>query len=76
MDFLEESHTIADVARHLFGDVRGYDVLLAIEEAGAHVEYLYQRGLLIIENLSELEHNNDHIAIYYRNVNDGTGRVS
>ena len=27
----------------------------AIEEAGAHVEYLYQRGLLGIDNLDEIE---------------------
>ncbi len=44
MEFLKEPHTIAEVSQELFGDVKGYNVLLAIEEAGAHVEYLHQRG--------------------------------
>ena len=50
---MEEPHTIAEVSQALFGEVHGYNVLLALEEAGAHVEYLYQRGLLGIENLEE-----------------------
>lgn len=52
---LAEPHTIAEVSHALFGEVQGYNVLLALEEAGAHVEYLYQRGLLGVENLAELE---------------------
>lgn len=52
---LAEPHTIAEVSHALFGEVQGYNVLLALEETGAHVEYLYQRGLLGVENLAELE---------------------
>ena len=52
---MDEPHTIAEVSQALFGEVHGYNVLLALEEAGAHVEYLYQRGLLGIENLEEVE---------------------
>ncbi len=44
LEFLSEPHTIADVSQRLFGGVDGYNILLAIEEAGAHVEYLHQRG--------------------------------
>jgi len=65
--FLEEPHTIVDVSIFLFGEVHGYNVLLALEEAGAHVEYLYQRGLLCIENLAELDDSCTPIAMRYRN---------
>lgn len=54
-EYLCEPHTIAEVSKHLFSSVHGYHVLLALEEAGAHVEYLHQRGLLGIANLGELE---------------------
>ena len=42
LDFLAEPLTIAEVSKKLFGEVKGYNILLALEEAGAHVEYLYQ----------------------------------
>lgn len=53
LNFFQEPGTISDVSKHLFGEVKGYNVLLALEEAGAHVEYLYQRGLLEVEDLDE-----------------------
>lgn len=40
--------TIAEISRRLFRGVRGVHVLLALEEAAAHVEYLYQTGRLEI----------------------------
>jgi glyoxylase-like metal-dependent hydrolase (beta-lactamase superfamily II) len=46
LDLLQEPRTIAEVSQQLFGRVHGYDVLLALEEAGAHIEYLEQRGFL------------------------------
>jgi glyoxylase-like metal-dependent hydrolase (beta-lactamase superfamily II) len=55
MEFLAEPHTIAEVSEKLFGRVSGYNTLLAIEETGAHVEYLHQRGRLRIVNADELE---------------------
>ncbi len=63
---MEEPHTIAEVSQALFGEVHGYNVLLALEEAGAHVEYLYQRGLLGIENLEEVERACQPLPIRYR----------
>lgn len=67
LEILAEPHTVKEVSRALFNDVRGYEVLLALEEAGAHVEYLYQRGLLGIANLAELEGSQTPVAIrYYR----------
>lgn len=67
---LEEPHTIADVAGLLFGRVDGYHHLLAIEEAGAHVEYLYRRGRLEIANLDELGERAEAMAIRYRRVRE------
>jgi glyoxylase-like metal-dependent hydrolase (beta-lactamase superfamily II) len=66
LDLLENPRTVAEISRNLFGKVEGYTVLLALEEAGAHVEYLYQRGLLAIANLGELEENSDLVPIRYQ----------
>jgi hypothetical protein len=66
LDFFKTANTIRALSQHLFGDVRGYNVLLAIEEAGAHVEYLYQRGRLRIENLDEYERADGPLPIMYR----------
>lgn len=42
--------TLAEIAETLFPGQAGYGVLLALEEAGAHVEYLAERGQLGIAN--------------------------
>lgn len=68
LEFLDQPHSIKEVSQELFGEVHGYNVLLALEEAGAHVEYLYQRGMLGIENLLELEQTESIIPIYYRRL--------
>ena len=68
LDILQEPHTIQEVSRQLFHDVQGYTVLLALEEAGAHVEYLYQRGMLAITNLPDLENNPGDVPLVYRCV--------
>ena len=65
---LEEPGTVVDVSKELFGKVDGYNVLLALEEAGAHVEYLYQRGLLAIHNLDDLNNANQDIPVMYYRV--------
>ncbi len=63
---LQEPHTVSEVSTRLFEHVHGYNVLLALEESGAHVEYLYQRGILGIANLSELEASDSPVPIYYQ----------
>lgn len=50
-----EPLTISQISKTLYPDRRGYEVLLALEEAGAHVEYLYQHGHLSVCNLDEVE---------------------
>lgn len=57
--------TIAEVSHELFGPRHSYHVLLAIEEAGAHVEYLYERGELIAANVEEIAQT-PHPVIYYQ----------
>lgn len=56
--------TISDVSRAMYPDRHGYDVLLAMEEVGAHVEYLYQHGRLMVSNLDEVERE-DNPALRY-----------
>ncbi len=68
LHFLETPHTLKDTAYNLFGEVRGYqgyNRLLALEEAGAHIEYLYLRGLLEIKNLDEVTTADVPVPIYY-----------
>jgi glyoxylase-like metal-dependent hydrolase (beta-lactamase superfamily II) len=67
-DYLQTPRTIEEVSFHLFGDVHGYNVLLALEEAGAHIEYLYQRGLLEIHNLSIFEKPDNKMPLYYKKI--------
>jgi len=70
MAILADPHTTAEVSKELFGKVSGYDVLLALEETGAHVEYLYQHGLLQIANVAEIEANSMPVALRYQRLND------
>jgi glyoxylase-like metal-dependent hydrolase (beta-lactamase superfamily II) len=47
--------TISDISKAMYPDRHGYEVLLALEEVGAHVEYLYEHGRLAVCNLEEIE---------------------
>lgn len=58
--------TIAQVSQDLFGQRHSYHVLLAIEEAGAHVEYLYQRGALVAANVAEIAATRHPVIQYVR----------
>jgi glyoxylase-like metal-dependent hydrolase (beta-lactamase superfamily II) len=46
LGLLSQARTIAELSDLIFGETAGYHRLLAIEEAGAYVEYLHQRGYL------------------------------
>lgn len=50
LGILRQPRTVAEVSAVLFPDVRGYNVLLALEETGAHVEYLAQRARIGLAN--------------------------
>jgi glyoxylase-like metal-dependent hydrolase (beta-lactamase superfamily II) len=64
MVLCEEPKTILDVSQAMFGEQTGYGPLLALEEAGAHVEYLYQLGRLRIDNLEEVSVAADPVIRY------------
>ena len=46
LEICEAPLTVFEVSRQLFGEQEGYGEILAINEAGAHVEYLQARGEL------------------------------
>jgi glyoxylase-like metal-dependent hydrolase (beta-lactamase superfamily II) len=73
LDFLYEPHNITEVSHHLFKNVSGYNALLAVEEAGAHVEYLHQHGFLRIANLEEFKSHDSPVPIRYQAL-VGSGR--
>ena len=66
LELFSVPRTIAQVSQQLFGEPEGYTALLAIEEAGAHVEYLYQRGMLGIQNLAEIDQSDHSTSIHYQ----------
>ena len=59
-----EPMTISDISKTMYPHVSDYHILLAIEEAGAHIEYLYQRGHLTIANLHALETEDNPPILY------------
>lgn len=68
LDFFSTPNTINACSHFLFEDVSGYNVLLALEETGAHVEYLYQRGLLGINNIDEYENSDGPLPLIYKRI--------
>jgi glyoxylase-like metal-dependent hydrolase (beta-lactamase superfamily II) len=56
--------TVSDISKAMYPEMHGYDVLLAVEETGAHIEYLYQHGHLSVSNLIEVERE-DNPALQY-----------
>lgn len=66
MEICREPKSIAAISRELFGSVDSYHVLLALEETGAHVEYLHQRGEVVAANLEEIERTSHPVVQYMR----------
>jgi len=67
MDIIREAGeplTINEISKRRYPDKHGFHVLLALQEAGAYVEYLYDRGYLGIANLHELEHEDNPALLY------------
>jgi glyoxylase-like metal-dependent hydrolase (beta-lactamase superfamily II) len=75
LDYLNEPLTITQLSQRLFKRVSGYNVLLALEETGAHVEYLYQRGWLGIANLAEVAASRGPVGIFYRRIAQPEGGI-
>jgi glyoxylase-like metal-dependent hydrolase (beta-lactamase superfamily II) len=64
LDLCSEPRSLVDVSKRLFGQTDGYTRILALEEAGAHVEYLFQRGELRIANLEEVARESNPVLRY------------
>lgn len=70
MRIINSPKTVTEVSEELFGEVEGYNTLLALEETGAHIEYLYQIGILGINNLEDITKNSKPRPIeYHRLIN-------
>jgi glyoxylase-like metal-dependent hydrolase (beta-lactamase superfamily II) len=57
LDIIQDAQkplTIQQITTRMYPDKSGYETLLALEEAGAHIEYLYQHGMISVDNLEEL----------------------
>lgn len=59
-------HTIDELAKAMFPPQEGYGVILALDEAGAHVEYLHALGRLRVDNLDEVASSDDPVIRYVR----------
>jgi glyoxylase-like metal-dependent hydrolase (beta-lactamase superfamily II) len=66
LDLCAESRTVVQVSQALFGEQEGYSRILALDEAGAHVEYLHQLGQLRIANLDQVAKSRDPVIEYVR----------
>jgi glyoxylase-like metal-dependent hydrolase (beta-lactamase superfamily II) len=59
--------TIDGITQAMYPDKSGYEILLALEEAGAHIEYLYQHGEISVANLDEIEKEKNPPLMYIVN---------
>jgi glyoxylase-like metal-dependent hydrolase (beta-lactamase superfamily II) len=60
----ETPRTVYETAREMFGEQEDYGVILAVDEAGAHVEYLHALGRLRVANLDEVAAADDPVIQY------------
>lgn len=66
LEICDEPKAIGQIATEMFPRAADYHVLLAMTEAGAHVEYLYERGSLRVANVEEIEHESNPTLLYVR----------
>lgn len=66
LNLCTEPRTVAEVSRDLFGERKGYHVLLAFLETGAHMEYLYERGHLAVVNVDEVDRQYNPVLQYQK----------
>ncbi len=50
-----EPRTIIEVCNFVYEYPGGYNMLLTLEKTGAYIEYLYERGMIEINNAGEME---------------------
>jgi glyoxylase-like metal-dependent hydrolase (beta-lactamase superfamily II) len=59
-----EPLSINEISKLLYRRVQGFHILLALEEVGAHVEYLYNHGRLAVANLEAIEQEENPTILY------------
>jgi glyoxylase-like metal-dependent hydrolase (beta-lactamase superfamily II) len=64
LELCANPRTVVQVSRELFGVQEGYGRILALDEAGAHVEYLHQLGKLRVGNLEAVAKSRDPVMEY------------
>lgn len=60
----DEPLSVVEVSKRRYKGISGFDVLLALQEAGAYMEYLYDRGYLMIANFADVEHEYNPVVKY------------
>jgi glyoxylase-like metal-dependent hydrolase (beta-lactamase superfamily II) len=63
---MDEPKTICEISNLLFPQTEGYHRLLALEETGAHVEYLHTRGYITNQDGSDLDRGSNQAIRYLR----------
>jgi glyoxylase-like metal-dependent hydrolase (beta-lactamase superfamily II) len=66
LDACAEPTTVYDLASKTYGVMEGYTELLMVEQVGARIEYLSQRGQLVIDNLDEVLADENRAVVYRR----------
>jgi len=56
--------SVDQITKHLYPEVSGFRAVLAITDVGSRVEYLHQRGQLLIANLDEVQQEDSPIFRY------------
>lgn len=64
LEICQAPRTIDEISREMFPKARDYHVLLVLTEAGAHVEYLHERGQLHLTNVDAVERDAFPVLIY------------
>lgn len=66
MEICATPKPISRIAKEMFPHAKDYHVLLALTEAGAHVEYLHERGELVVMNIEEVERQMNPVLYYQK----------
>ncbi len=66
LEICREPKTMTEISKALFGTLQGYSRLLGLQEAGAHVEYLWERGGLRVKNIEEIADQSNPVYRYIR----------
>ncbi len=65
----EEPITIVELSKRRYPNVHGYDILLALLETGAYVEYLHERGYVDVTNWADIQDDVTAPVLYQRAPN-------